>query len=738
MGNKKKFVILAMAVFLSAGLNSAIADSVSLTQMDIKKSSVADTVDVTFYTTGNNSNTVVTRKGTNRYVVLLPNVMSSSSVAPALGGVKDLVTDIDVKHVDDGIGGYTKVTFSTTKPITIKTFNKKANPLTQAQKDTKAIIAQNNTKPAVATTKPQTTATQAKPQSTQAKPAESKPETAQKPQAKVVEQPKVNKTASAPKIVPIEVPKPKLQPISFKKETPVSKVQPKKIEPKIEVKSQEKVASAPKVQNNSGDFLSSNYQPKMKFDENGKRMMDLEPHVSHEIIANNKTNTKETSLTDTEQPQNQVVPAVDNTATAVETPGTNENKTSRFPLWILISGAIAGIFGIMYLVFDALVHKSKKDASRLESFFNISAKNHTKRRNREYYDIVNNDDLNWQEKYKLYTEKEEQRNPKPQSTQISFVTDLSGTKKTVVMPEIKQEESKEKLANTIKKPEKSHDELVREKLQAKISQMEHSLAQTPSLQEPEEISNEVKSEDDSIMNKFSEIKLKSFAKPVSLRETHRTLAEEDKKISRNKSYKEGRFVKLKNSPLSVTRRQSASSALNPSDLISTGSKYLTNENNGEMKMNKENENYLLSSVNEYLSILDTEETRRSQMTVADSLSQMQPKSSEIMNRSGMTNPISGMPRTSTHKPMPLNGGLVVKSGYNIDAQRGFYLVNIDGVSALVGRIKDDIFILKKFNHVIDKPLQVRPDDNNVYIVRVGKFKCLVDVAADKMGTLIEI
>lgn len=95
------------------------------------------------------------------------------------------------------------------------------------------------------------------------------------------------------------------------------------------------------------------------------------------------------------------------------------------------------------------------------------------------------------------------------------------------------------------KSEKSHEEIVKEKLQAKISQMEHALSQTPTIKEPEEVSLDVKSEDDAIMNNFSEIKLKSFSKSMSLKQTHRTLADEDKKLSRNKSYKEGRFVKLK-------------------------------------------------------------------------------------------------------------------------------------------------------------------------------------------------
>ena len=158
---------------------------------------------------------------------------------------------------------------------------------------------------------------------------------------------------------------------------------------------------------------------------------------------------------------------------------------------------------------------------------------------------------------------------------------MSGMKKAIVMPQ---------------NQEKTNNQTVREKLQAKISQMEHSLAQTPNMKEPENVSNEVKSEDNAIMNKIADIKLKSFSKPATLKETHRTLAEEEKKVSRNKSYKEGRFVKLKNSPLSVTLRNSLASKLETSDLIETGNKYLTN--NGVMKMNKENENYLVSSLDE--------------------------------------------------------------------------------------------------------------------------------------------
>ena len=730
--NKKNIIIAAVLAMFSTGFNPAIADSAnSLLQMDVKKSSVENTVDVTFYTTGEQKNSVVTRKANNRYVVLLPNVSSSASVAPGIGGVKDLITDIDVKHVNDGIGGYTKVTFGTTKPINIKTHMKKTNPLTQAQKDSQAIIAKNNTpKPAAQQTpaKPVANSTPAKTQTTNTRPTKTAASAPAKPSA-------------APKIALFDMPKAKTQPVKPKAETkkPVEQKTQPKLQPKVEQpKAETKLQSQP-AQTNS-------YVPKMKFDENGRRMIDLEPRVSHSIVTEQPSKPMNNPLFDVNEPvqniQSEPLANVEQTETAVETPDTSSRSSKHIPIWILAAGGSVMLLGILYLVFDAMKHANEKDQTRLNSFFKLSSQNQAKRRRREYYDIVNNEELNWQEKYKLYTEKEERRKVKKAPSAMSYVTDMSGLKKAVIEPEKQPEVAKpqEKIQlpsslqnNTVEKHEKSHDDIVREKLQAKISQMEHSLAQTPTLKEPEEVSNSVKSEDDVIMNKISDVKLKSFSKPIGLKEANRILSDKDKKSSRNKSYKEGRFVKLKNSPLSVNRRQSAATDLNISDLIGTGNKYLTN--NGEMKMNKEKENYLLSSLDEYLSILDTEE----KPTVADTLAKVKSSNSEAMSRSGVTNPISrGSNPMAGSNTRPYMNGLIVKSGYNIDSEKGFYVVNIDGVSALVGRIKDSIFVLKKFDHVVDKPIQVRPDDNNVYIVRVGKFKCLVDVSKDKMGTLIEI
>lgn len=755
MISKKNIITVAIVASLMTGISTVAEANTTnnLLQMDVKRSSATDSVDVTFYTTGDSSNSIVSRKSNNRYVVLLPNVSGSSSVAPGIGGVKDLITDVDVKHVDDGIGGYMKVTFGTTKPINIKTYIKKTAPLTQAQKDYKALIAQNNIKPATQTAQqhkkpatPQPAVNKQPAQKVTPQPvAQTKPannaktnnnttKTTQKTETKAITLPKISLTTITPPKVKFEQPKPKVE---QPKVTPKAKTMTKP----IQIPHQEKVV-------NSAVHPVDNYVPKMKFDENGKRQIDLEPRINHKIAKN--TTTNKSNIVENLAPQNnnqiqETTPVQDIQTNTTQNVDTNK-QSHHFPMWMILAGGLGLFVVAMFLVFDAISHASHKNTDRLKSFFTISNSNQMKRKRKEFQDIIDDENLNWQEKYKKYSEKDKKNNPVKQSQDMSYVTDISATKKAIITPDMNIPSKSVPTLNSrhqingIPNLQSKNTNDVREKLQAQISQMEHSLSQTPNIEPPEDVITGVHSEDDTIMNKFSDIKLKSFAKSVNLKQTHRTLLDEDDKQTRNKSFKEGRFVKLKNSPLSVNKRKSASSQLEVSDVMDSGRKYLTNNNNGEMKMDKQNGNYLLSSLDEYLSILDSEDTKQT-TAVAESLSKVRPETN-VMSRSGITNPISrgSNPMTKSNKSEHSHymNGLIVKSGYNIDSEKGFYLVNMDGVSALVGRIKDDIFILKKFNYVVDKPLQVRQDYGSVYIVKAGGFKCLVDVAKDKMGTLIEI
>jgi len=705
MKSRKNIIIAAVIAILGTSFNSALAETNNLIQMDIKKSSVADTVDVTFYTTMDSANSVATRKSSNRYVVLLPNTASSASVAPSFGAVKDLITDIDVKHVNDGMGGYTKVTFGTTKPINIKTHMAKTAPLSQAQKDARALIAKNNTpsvepKPAVSTTP-------------------------QKPAAQPVKQTSHNTTAQAkpsamPKIITVDLPKAKIASImpANKKAAPVKPAE-KTTKPAAQPKKEQPSVQTP-IHGNS-------YVPKMKYDNNGKRIVDLEPRVNHSVVSESAKIPERIEDIESQPITTPEAVDIDTSAQAVETPAQTpieEQQSSGFPYWILyVSGSVV-ILGILYLIFDAAKHSANKNKSRLESFFDVSAQNYVKRRKKEYYDIVNNEELNWQEKYKRYNEKEDAGKSKKHIAAMSYVTDISGLKKPANLEGNVEKLTPEQVA------ERNHEKIVNEKVKAKMLELEKSY-NAPSAQKATSSEQKVRSEDDVILKSFNEIKLKSFSKPMSLKETQRTLVNEDKTTdSRNKSYKEGKFVKLKTSQSNNKTEQDKQLAT--SDLINTGDKYLPKKG---VKMSKEKENYLVSSVDEYLSILDTEKPDLTDMPT------VKMPTSEAMVRSGVSNPISAtysrMPQT-TAKPEKQVDGLVVKSGYNIDANRGFYVVNIDGVSAIVGKIKENIFVLKKFDRVIENPIQVRRDDGNVYIVKLGRYKSLVNVEQDKMGTLIEI
>ena len=724
MKNKKYIVIAAILAALSLGISTNADTSSSLLQMDVQRASMADTVDVTFYTTGDLSNSVVTRKSNNRYVVLLPNIHSSSSVTPGIGGVKDLITDVEVKHVDDGIGGYTKVTFGTTKPINIKTHMKKTNPLTQAQKDYRAIIAKNNVQNISTeqlTKTPQTTPVQPAVQKTTTQQAvnvstQTTSDTSKQIKSVIDNAKKINSSTKTTQQKPTTTEKPKT--IETKKvitaenakiaEQPTLKVEQKpEVKPQPQQKPVQKPVSALEKIKSTAVSAIQEYTPKMKFDENGKRIIDLEPRVSHDIFTIKAAPSLE---------KKQVETVANAKSSNVETSALNvsvEQSKESNKSWMMIAGGAILFLGALILVFDAIAHANKKGESRLQSFFKLSSQNQMKRRKKEYDDIVNDNELSWQDKYKLYIEKEEQIRPKQNNTNgMSFVTDLSGKRKAI----------------------SSIMDL--DKVESTVANLEHTYNNTPSMNSSEDVSGGVKSEDDAITNKINQIKLKTFSKNKVINETNRSLNQDDKKVSRNKEFKEGRFVKLKNSPLNVTRRKTTVGNFDASDLINTGSKYLMN--NGEMKMTKEHENYVLSSLDEYLSILDSEERTSTRTSVAESMSQM--KSSSIaMSRSGVTNPIARASNPmAKSEPTPYMNGLIVKSGYNINSEKGFYLVNIDGASALVGRIKDSLFVLKKFDSVIDKPLQVRLDHDNVYIVKAGGYKCLVDVTKDKMGTLIEI
>lgn len=126
----KKYLVAFLAILslfiFDAGFSVA-ADSILSTTL--RKTS-ANGLNLTFFTRGDNKEKpIVKDKGNNKYVILLPNLSDSTSSGPDLRMVSDLVSDVDVKTINEGAVTYTKITLTSKKPIVINAETKKRHSL---------------------------------------------------------------------------------------------------------------------------------------------------------------------------------------------------------------------------------------------------------------------------------------------------------------------------------------------------------------------------------------------------------------------------------------------------------------------------------------------------------------------------------------------------------------------------------------------------------------------------------
>lgn len=714
----KKFVLTVMvSTILAVGIPMVYAGSSNdLLRMDIKKSSAQDTVDVTFYTTGTPTNSVVTRKSGNSYVVLLPNVAGSQSVVPSLGGVKDLVSDISVKKVDDGIGGYTKITFNTTKPVRILTSTKQTAPLTSAQQDYKNLIAQSsNIKPINNTSN-----TKSASQKTTAPAVKQTPAvqtaTAQKPVPKKTTTPTQSPQKQAPVKIAVSV-------------TPATTVKPetkannqakatKSVKSENQVKSTEKTQKAKTVKADT----KVKETPKTETKVNSVKAVKpaaKEPVAQKQPVKTSKTVSKpvtnKKAKSDVKKSKKiAVVPL------KAKKPVKLTTETSGFNNPIVpVAGAFC-LFGIFLLAGLAhIITKGVEDKRNrlLEYLEEQAASKTTQVPSPEFQAIMDDKESNWQEKYRKYTKLNESNKKKlGNKKNISYVANVK-TSKGMIVPD---------------------EQLAKNKMHETISKMEHSLAQTPVAEPAEDYSNKYKSEDNAILNKMTEVKLKSFAPSMNLSETTRNLVSFDDLANRKKkTLKEGKFVNMNDSLVSKSKRKSLSSGMNFANIVRSGESYVPVNNEAV----KQQEEYVLSSINEYMNLLDDEKSAVPMLQKPQEVSRAidSAVAGLASSRAMATNPMISQRKSILQRPQTTTvNGLTVKSNYTIDSQRSIYMVDLDGISAIIGKIGEEVFVLKKFDKVINKPMQVRLDYGNTYIVRVGAFKCLVDVTENKMGTLLEI
>lgn len=737
MNNRKFIAIVALVLATMFGNSIGFAEGSSdLLRMDIKKSGATDAVDVTFYTTGNPSDSVVTRKSDNRYVVLLPNVAGSQSVAPSLGGVKDLVSDVSVKNVDDGIGGYTKVTFTTTKPVKIQTYTKKTAPLTQAQKDYKTLIAENNKiTPVIPQQKTQTSTSTIQKGSTTKAPAPQNTNKTPQEQKKNVVTGSTHNTAKTALATQNNIQKPQ-NAVASKAVTvkPSAKTQPQKAAstqtkslPKVAQNVSKTVVAPVAVQASKvvKDNVANNKPVAVPVNNTAAKQPDKNISNNSKLVKNSE---KDAAIATSKKSVNPKV--------KVDTHKDNK-KLPIFP----VAGALSalGIF-ILLGVINSLVKAAAKNKAMSQNF-GSDAKVLSEKNRAMYTNIMNDNSLSWQEKFKQYTQKEEELN-KDNSTDISYVTNVGATDSVVLSGDDKK--------NTASDKAKLQEQIV--------SQMEHALSQTPSsITDNKTVKPEVYAEDDSIVKKMDSVKLKSFAKNASLAEANRNILKHSAQDRNVKSGRESRFVKLRKSALSVSRRNSLSSKVNISDLARSNNLYdmpISESNNvnhahkafgnnvGVTKvsgnvakpklLNEENKNYTSTSISDYLDILGTNNNKNSIEFLSAPMSAMD-------LRKNMTMPEGYVSKKSEKNLVNISGvGLKIRDRYSVDDKTSIYLVDIDGKTSIIGEVDNEVNVVKSFDRIINKPLQVRHDYGNVYICKLDSYKCLVDVSKSKVAALLEI
>lgn len=632
----KKSNIISIAIILGLSfVPVTFADSANnLVQLDLKRAS-NDAVNVTLFTTNNyNDNVMVRKKSDNKYVILIPKVQSSGFSASNLSGVRDLVSNVDVKTVNDTSGGYTKVTLITTKPLDIKTSSRKSAPVTQEKKDYQTLIAQANA------VKNNVTKHDAPP-----KLREQKTEIT------------VNKAPADKKI---------------------KQAEPKKVEtqkPNIKL---EKV-DAEKLQRQTRKEHLAELVQEVKDEKIAQNVPDVVPEVTESATVD-ANNVQDISKIHQEQ--------------KVSIISKIKNKASKMPK--KVKYAMFGILGL-FVLSKMLKRLANSYSPQTQAYGANSAQADTNIDYDRVNNIIDNSELSWRDKYKMYLDKS--------AIPVSR-GENKGNYTFIKTPNIQQNKKQ------VGQDKKRRQEKV-ERLERLVTPVNH---ETFNDIEPEIVESE-----DEVISKA--IKLKAFEKRAkSLKMTSR-----DK--SRFRKYEveiplhEQKNIELGDSMLHTNPRSLEGANLKITDVDKNRIKYEPKE-------------YVMSSVDEYFSILDKEQQEQAQQAQQP----LQPLPQPKIETTPMAKPVASNPiaRQKSESKSSYLKGLIVKSGFNIDDNKGFYLVSQDGQNALVGKVKDEVFVLKKFDKNVTTPIQVRHDNANVYMVKAGEFKSLVEVNDDKMGVLIEL
>lgn len=757
--------IIVMLV-LGCSIVSCSAGANELNKVDIKKSNSAGTaLNVTIFTANPyDENIAVSQKSENKYVILIPNVSGANTSSVDFSTIKDIVSDVNIKSVNDGANGYTKVTLTTTKPVSISTASKKSTPLTEEQKAYKNLIAQSRGY----------------------KVSDKQPRQQSKPNIDTV-------TVSPPTNTAEKKPSP-----AVSKPTTENNVQPN---------SKSSISKTKDIVDNSnsssGNIDNKNQKtvglPAGNISQKSEKIQPKDTTLSDlkkDLIKENKL--KQSNNTDTVS-ENEITYHVPQTK---DLSYTHKQITSKgIDMFTILITLLVSIFGMGILA--RVIREQIENSSKLRSSFKDNLREQSNSGIIDLNDIAGNTNLSWQEKYKNYCSRIEEIKPEDGvlksigNGEYEFVN--SSSSKENIIPKLYKKDSVSdvenpyskksnlkpahkpkltaynkpavnsmptpkpirKVKNQALKPAKEPKlEIVERKSEATteldfrnlISKLDRTLNDSPSKErlntsseaviEQQFKSNLTKENNNkpAIVHNEEEVisksmrtspKLKSFAQKVALEKTSRrvNLPKNRSEIIKSKNI-ESKHVNLENSELYSFSRKFKGANLSSADLLSgsvMGTK--SNKNTQQEQTPEIDKSYSMASIDDFFNApassgyVTAPESLSSR--VADSLGKMGRESAPAKKEM----PYSGNPF----------GNKIVRSGYNIDSNSGFFmLADENGNSSLVGRVNNTVTVLKEFNAPVKYRVQVRKDNDNVYMVRVGAERFLVELNGEKMGVLIEL
>lgn len=751
--SEKLCLTLLLSIALINFSNTETFANNTLNQIDVRKNS-SDGLEFTLYTSSPYAdNVVVTKKSDNKYVILMPNVNGSSTSKPDFAAVKDVVTDIDVRAVDDTGNGYTKVTVITNRPVNIKTNTLKSTAPTEGQKEYRALIAQQQAKaytPKAAVTTSNATATTTK---TAVKLPEIQP-------TKVASDAKASKTTTTTQKTSQAVQKQATVPSATSK---IAQNTPAKTETKV-VETQKKVTPIKNISNKTVEQPKSDLKPAIQktTEQQVKNVTPAQENTAKEIPTEEKTTQNLEAQPQQQSPVTEVAPTV----AGIQQEFTPKNFSNNILADIKnkFSGRIPenmpvtlALILIPFICIMVLFNIIKNSLQRSQMLKKVLMENMARRQNEteqsSYDNIINNENLSWQEKYQQYREiANEVEQIEEEHPQYHFIAKPQNINQASPIPNAVKPSQNFYAKGVIKNSNKNKTVNNLEKI-LQISPDVEKTDITKDIQESETSAKpDIIAEDHSIHKEMvKSIKFKAFEEKMILEETQRNKKVKHRRIQIELP-KEAPQVNLGYSKLHSNPRNFKNATLSVSDLIARSNKLLSNSiiNEEPAIVN----DYETISIDEYLNILDEEKpkaTSKLSSAVAEKLSKRQEgkKDSQPMPKSVVApklSPANAVPAMATNPITSLRNetkedylsGLIIKSGFNIDNERGFYLVSMDGKSAVIGKIGEEIFVLKKFDRSINKPLQVRMDNPNVYMVKADNFKSLVEVRKNSMDVLIEL